>query len=929
MMKNLLYMAGSAVLVAALLPSCAKVEMIGSNVLLDPDQIAFGVTAGSSSLPETRSGEEEEKPVMLLSPQGGDTLYLHPSVVVNDRGFDVPATKGTPVEDASGIDSFTVTALVDGTNAKYMDEVEVKRVSDVWTTVGGKHFWPEDQTLDFYAYANIESTIQSTDSSVPVQDLEYQDGSLRFKYFVPKGSEGRDAERQPDILFALNSANRSQVQDGNGTVLLNFEHALAGIQFRAKNIAGGTIKSITIRNLYAEGSCEYVLTDAKDENGLPEGEFTWTLSGDKADFTQTMNVDVQESSTMPDNSEPQKITGNETTFMVIPQEIKDVEVEITLVGNLDKKTYIVAGKLSPTTWEPGHIYIYDISTDSINWTYVFEVTSSITLELGDTSANYTVTSYRYRTQNHSEIEPVAWTAKPLTATETNTNGGSSWTILDDILRGDKSTILTAFDYSGNGSADKSAVSYTLGMKRGTMHTTYSGDVTLQKAKEKGTATEPYDLSTHDWADNTIPETTANCYVVNAPGTYKLPLVYGNAIENGVPNTDAYNNSQFKDYNNYSIESPYISSSGDPYDCCLVWSDGFYMFKNVHLSEDKKYLVFTLDADFMQQANAILAVRDAAGNIMWSWHIWVTERDLYDTVHQLQDYSTGELNAYELMQCNLGWVDGKMVYFNSRDLEFEFTQTGSGETKNMTVKQNGAVFDYKDVGSTYYQWGRKDPIIALRNRDAVGSNDYRLHETTYDKYRYAFTAKQVSLGEAIRNPNVYYTRVLTPASGVTAQSWTTQATIDRLWDNSGHGDDRSSVKTIYDPSPRGFRVPTPRAYAVLVNGYDESGNIGGTLNGDIEESGYRYIVYPQRNKQGTSFPLTATGQRVDKEGLGELGGLWAMYGVYYWTCRVTGTNGVSTSLCIRKDPPGGEVVNIYTIGFSGTQTMARPVRPIKE
>ena len=59
-------------------------------------------------------------------------------------------------------------------------------------------------------------------------------------------------------------------------------------------------------------------------------------------------------------------------------------------------------------------------------------------------------------------------------------------------------------------------------------------------------------------------------------------------------------------------------------------------------------------------------------------------------------------------------------------------------------------------------------------------------------------------------------------------------------------------------------------------------------------------------------------------LGDLGGLWAMYGVYYWSCNANSA-GIAYSMCIRKDSE----TNIYTIGFMGSQTMARPVRCIKE
>ena len=929
MNRSMFHTIGAVAAVAVMLSSCAKNEVISSRrPALDPDAIAFSVSSGfvPVDMPESKSGAQaEEKPAVLLG-DNGDTLYLHPTVVPNEHGFSAaPETRGVPIEDPSGINSFFVTAKInDGGGSEddvlYIDDEEVKRVSEgatIWTTSEGQHFWPDESTaLDFYAYANI-------DNNSPVTNLVCENGKLGFSYTVSSGTGGSDAVRQPDILFALASASRSQTKSGNGTVDLNFEHALAGVQFRAKNIAGGTIKSITIKNVYGEGDCTYSLSDSPVVEGsvTKNGTFKWTTTGDKVDFSQAMDVKVQESSTLPEGKLQDVTTGgnNEMTFMMIPQKLEDVEVEIKLIGAQDNEEYTVSGKLTTDsgTWDAGNLYIYDISTDSINWTYVFDVTSSIELKLGETSKTYNVKSYRYRTQlgdTPENREDIPWNAEGVSATETNREDGTTTDAnIDDII--------TNFSKNGNGGFSSD---YPLEITRNQMHTTYDGDIKLKDATSKGSPEAPYDLST---SGGTLSRETANCYCVNAPGTYQLPLVYGNAIKGGNHNTSAYN-SQFKDYLDNSIENPYIYNNHgyQPYDACLVWSDGFYMFENIHLNEDKTMLVFSLNKDYMQQANAILAVRDEQGQIMWSWHIWVTERSL-DEIHWLQD-GLGSNATYGMMQCNLGWVDGKMVYYNDRSLKFKFTQTGSGYVKEMTVNQAGDAFDYKDVGSTYYQWGRKDPIVALRNWDTYRFEDSRLHETSDPKYAYNKASGNVSIGTTIQNPNIFYLM-----NGDT--DWL-DGTISSLWDNSSGNSSikQTSVKTIYDPSPRGYKVPVPRAFSVFVNG--NAGTLNGYLYNDNVHNKYR--VHPNRDGSGGDIPLTATGQRADREGLeaynqgsttlSSPGGLWAMYGVYYWSCvQTTGNANASYSLCIRSDYGGGNTTYTYT--FGGAKTMARPVRPIKD
>lgn len=934
--RRILYVIGAAA--AAMLSSCAKVEMTDGGKALDPNQIAFSVRSGLQGPSGTRSGAGEEQPAMLLSGQGEDTLYLHPSVVVNDRGFGMPATRGVPVTK-DNISSFTVTAKVHGSETPYMNEVEVTRQGDsnVWTTSDGKHFWPDEQTtLDFYAYSNLIFAENDNPNSPGVSGLTCNGGQLGFSYIVPNGPEGSDAVRQPDILFALASANRSQTQDGDGTVILNFQHALAGVQFRAKNIAGGTIQSITLKNLYGQGDCIYSLSDSPVVEGgvTKNGTFVWTTTGNKVEFRQNMNVGVSESSTLPDGTLQDVTTGDNAgmTFMMIPQKLENVEVEIDLVGAGDGSPYTVSGQLSTETgsWEAGNIYIYDISTDSINWTYVFDVTPSITLELGDTIGNYAVKSYRFRTQDPSVVEAVPWSAVPVDdATETipdlekGEEGGNSFSInIKDVL--------VDFTSEGKGLASGEAENLSMTLERGTLHTTYGGDSEMKNATPKGTPENPYDLSISGGSRS---RETANCYAINSPGTYKLPLVYGNAIKDGNTNGEAFQGLGFKDYLDKDITDPWIRSSGIPDNACLVWSDGFYMVEDVHLEGD--YLVFTINPDYMQQANAVVAVRDNQDRIMWSWHIWVTDRTLAEVYH-LQDGIDGSLDAYGMMKCNLGWVDGKEVYYNSRDLNFVFTQEYSGLQGTLKVHQTGAAFDYKDVGSTYYQWGRKDPLVALRNWSNVKASDYRLHETSDTKYKYKVGTGSVSLGTAIQNPNIFYTRGSTT-------NWLSPD-ISSLWDASitgggeGDRDKKTSVKTIYDPSPRGYKVPVPRAFSVLVNNSTESGNYGGTLNGYPDKDSElhnRYYAFERRNEHGERIPLTGTGQRADRAGLeaylpndgkGEIGGLWSMFGVYYWSCIQKGS-AESYTLVIRKDYPNG--YEVYSYGFGGAKTMARPVRCIED
>ena len=916
MMKNRLFR--NTCMLAALsvaAASCADDEFAKGGKLSD-GAIGFGtsaVTAGDGS-PLSRAVHYGDTPLVLLDKSGNDTLYLHTSTERNLSTVtgEKQATRGVPVNGDNFSEvckSFGVTALTpDGQTL--MDDEEIGDYSGgVWLPEETR-YWPSDEMeIDFYAYAPYYYNDKKMFGEGGATKVNISDRSIEFSYIVPLSIDRTDdASAQPDIMFCHKACSKNGVDPETGAVPLHFQHALAGVRFVAGDISGCTVKTITIENVYGEGSCVYAFDDG-------DGTFTWKTSGDATSFCQTFNVAVADSQTGE-----QQITDKNpvTTFMMIPQDLENAGIKVELQMP-DKSTETLTGSLNGQKWEAGNIYTYKISTESINWEYFFEVRASgtsnpatITMPLGGTTGKYEVISYRRRVQTN-EIQPVKWSAAENSAKETNMESGA----VSDISFDD---VVTDFTFSGNGGKDAS--SYNIVIDRARMHTNYGGDEILQNAALVGSPENPYDLSLANGYSGS--RNTANCYIVSAAGTYKLPLVYGNAIKNGGTNTSAYQGYGFKDHLNNNITGPYIYSSYTPKDCILVWSDGFYMFKDVKLSADKHFLEFTLDKEYMQQANAIVAVRDNQGKIMWSWHIWVTEHDVYnENVYGLQDEEDGTLNAYRLMGWNLGWVDGKMVYYNQRDLSYTFTQDVSGRTAVLNIKQEGDALDYKDVGSTYYQWGRKDPIVALRNRNAVGSGDYRPHETVDSKYGYKYVSKQVTLGESIQNPNIFYVR-----AGST--QWLTPFNY-RLWDTSAPtynaGVERnSSVKSIYDPSPYGFKIPPARAFGVLVNGYSASANYGGTLNGFIEAApnDFKYHVYSRKNRGGEEITLTATGQRVDRSSLGDLGGLWAMYGVYYWSCNANSA-GIAYSMCIRKDSE----TNIYTIGFMGSQTMARPVRCIKE
>ncbi len=920
-MKNnsLLIKAWALAVSSVVMVSC---EVMDDYMHVDSSVIKFGVDADADGAPSTRATQYADSPVVMLGEGGSDTLYLHASIDVNTATVSKEAkagTRGVPINSGNfqaECKNFGVTAYTQGDGKLFMSDEEVSNYANgAWSPSGGARYWPEDETLDFYAYAPylFKNNKQFDNGALTINRADH---TMRFSYTVPTNN-GEDAVAQPDIMFAYAACSRSTTNE-RGNVPLEFAHALAAVKFVANDIAGCTINRITLKGLYGAGECTFTPAgkDGKGED-KPSGTFAWNNLGDKKDFTQTFDVPLNDQQTGE-----QDITdvNPETTFMMIPQQLEGATVEVNLTTTKDGFQHTLEGKLASgnlTEWKAGNIYTYKISSESINWTYVFEVTPEIKLPLGGTSSAYTVKSYRYRAQDPSVKEPVAWAVTDKSGTETQYQAEGE--PKEPIIAIDE--VIKTFTDKGYGGGDvyENGISYPIVVERTALITDWPGDDELRAATPKGSPSNPYDLSTEG---GTLSQTTANCYVVNAPGTYMLPLVYGNAIVENNVNDGAYNkDNKFVDYKGQHITSPYLPT---PDDATLVWSDGFYMFKDVRLSADKKYLIFTIDPDYIQQANAVVAVRDAGDNIMWSWHIWVTEHKINETI-DYQAYQNAS-TTYSIMPCNLGWVDGKMVFYNPRELDFEFTQDKTGTKMPMKLTQAGAKLDYRDIGSTYYQWGRKDPIVALKNRNETGVEDYRPMETPEEKYQYKVVPGGVSMATAIQNPNIYYVQP-NPESNY----WLSSSSFTvKLWDGDtrdyGELEEIASTKTVYDPSPRGFKVPFPWVFAGFVKG-GTSTTSGGSLNGYIDPNErFKYHVYytsPNGVRGETVF--TATGQRSSRDNLGTgAGSLWALDRVYYWTCNPA-RPGEAYSLVICKDSE----VELYSYAFRGNQAMARPVRCMKE
>ncbi len=275
----------------------------------------------------------------------------------------------------------------------------------------------------------------------------------------------------------------------------------------------------------------------------------------------------------------------------------------------------------------------------------------------------------------------------------------------------------------------------------------------------------FDLSEHG---------SANSYIVTEPGLYSIKA---DVIGNG-----GYG---IIDGAGFHTDDPFISPSSAK----LIWEDRSGVINNVIYADG--------ELSFMApgiEGNALVGVVDQAGNILWSWHIWVTDQP------QEQTYIKGE-NRYVMLDRNLGAVRA---------------DRGSGE-------------EWKDAVGLMYQWGRKDPFTFRY----VGVTDY------YNNRLYTTDDQNVPLSTAIANPTVFY--------GAGHYYWSESANTS-LW--------KENQKTIYDPCPVGYKVPHREVWKVFfrvedgywANGVDNMNVSGGYDMGyNLVYDGTNATYYPSRVK----------------------------------------------------------------------------------
>lgn len=303
----------------------------------------------------------------------------------------------------------------------------------------------------------------------------------------------------------------------------------------------------------------------------------------------------------------------------------------------------------------------------------------------------------------------------------------------------------------------------------------------------------YDIHGYD----TTSRTTANTYVVRNPGHYVIPLIYGNSIKNNQINDRAYTNngSQYSaDFVNYlgnQIVSPYIETDTgvNASTAELVWQTSKGMITNVSILQgaDCNYLLFTVNYIPSVNGDAVLAIKDENGNIMWSWMIWTV----------------------------------------SNGVEAATVVNNTGVEYIMMTAGLGAIFDLNKTNYVvpHFQWGRKDPMCPPASYNSNSNMVlYDINGSVYNGFDIFGTADDSSNEKTVKNsiryPNLFFTEYDSTKHNWNNLDWFVNFWNANMTESSSIADDQDiAIKTIYDPCPRGFMIPSGR----FATGFTITGN----------------------------------------------------------------------------------------------------------
>ena len=732
-------------------------------------------------------------------------------------------------------------------------------------------------------------------SKLTINDMTSTDNAPSVDFTVEP-----NVRDQKDFMTACTGNVHYATQGEQPTTNLDFRHALTAIRFAVgQNLSWNkTIDKVEIRNAIMKS--KYKLSNAFngagatwDNTGATRG--TATLSGLSVNTSSNPNVTIMGN------------TGDNFTFYMIPQVLTGNSV--TAYVHFTDNTEITATLKGE--WKAGTTRTLKLSETNSTWNYVLTPTDpSRAANYDETQSQaYGITSYRQAPDGTQQA--VAW---KVVGYDADGDGTFSMSEKPAWL-----TSLSKTEGDGGTAADQGTATLT----KDVTDLLALRNKTLKEATALGSSSAPYDLSTKGGSVN---RSTANSYVISAPGHYRIPLVYGNAIENGnnnpssyqTSNTGTYILSNFQDHAGHAIDDPWIEKTHGGANASVegaevVWADAADLVHSPSITHvgGEGFLDFEVTAADIQSGNAVVAVTKGSGaskTVLWSWHLWFAPKDALDKIKVTNHQN---VNYYFTKEA-LGWKPtlwSGSTYSSARTVKVKVEQTvANNGTKAYTViniTQNPGLV--RRGATTLYQFGRKDAFPGVDASKLAANSHFTQN-----------AGDNMSIKNGIQHPDLYYIWSLF------GSNWKNNYAYNNLWsaDNTVTGDynvgnDNPVVKTVYDPCPVGFKMPANNAFTgFTANGLNTGAmNVDGTGNDRTFQKNFGHNFWTNSSKTATIY-FPASGYRGYDDG--SLNG--EAYAGYYWLAVPNDTS-YGCNLFSHSGRVRSRSINSRTYGYA--------VRPVSE
>lgn len=754
-MNNRTFISLISVLQLAIMLLVSCTDRLGiDNGAADGDVVRFApaISEMNDLQPSAATRAMATKHVVRLGrTQGTPQLYIHiePELEMEGGGRQTDGTRAAYITNNTISKLYYSIFQENDAPGKPLVEKGLTTKADNWMTTTE---WPHGsgQKFKVYSISPFDDTFTKYAGVANAKEVSYATAPI-LSYETP------DSAEQSDLVYAVSDPCDPEASH---TITMNYRHLLAGIALSEGSMVSGLkVKTVEIKGLYSKGSCD--LKDLK-----------WTV-----DNTATRDFTIKKNYTAVGRNPTIITPTGSDELMVIPQTAPDgatITVTIELPNKSERK---LTASIAGTKFERGVVYWLILSTRAVNWRYTLNVSQkTVNTPYGGGTAAITVNSWR--TSANNDGSATTQEAVPFKV-EYSVDNGTTWTN-------------TKPDWLTN------APAYVDGAMSSETNITTSGQTAVTHSHAANlrdrTAVTDYDLSRYNVNGEKIGgASTANCYVIHGPGTYRIPCVYGNTLKLGQYNgyavdykDDSHEGEAFVNYNGDRItESNYKFT---PSSAAVLWQSTSGVITNAAVtpgSDGMSYITFTVDKANLQQGNAVIAARNSSGTVMWSWHLWITDATL-----------TGANNDF--LTQNLGWVSSSDSYnhYPARTVRLRITQTdplSDAGSVDITVNQTEGNVDYNngaDGSCLYYQWGRKDP--------------FRGSDITEDNSALGTRWGQIPLYLSIQYPT---TPLLYYYSNSDRYDWTSDH-YNVLW-NSRYSTQQVNTpveKSVYDPCPYGFRVP---------------------------------------------------------------------------------------------------------------------------